>query len=297
MTNEPTSSNSISQRLSPRFAYKRTPTALLPMPTLPERLSLPELPILDLFDIRIATDDETEAHAFAVRWEVYCRELGFEPAERFANHRESDPDDLRSVQVVAFHRPTGNPVGCFRLLLADPGDIRRPFHVEQVCSSQRLGAIPTMGQARLGHAELSRFCITAPFRHFDATAEAPPWGIPREAWDAEIPLHRGLAGMLWLVAARIAVRIRLDYLLTLMEPRLQTLGRAMGLNFQSIGDPVEFRGIRVPYRIDRRSLGALLSLPQTARLLQPLDEAIAHGIEAHPLLASYLACHTARITR
>jgi len=292
----PSPCSSISQRLSPRFAYKRTPTALLPMPTLPDRLTLPEPRILDLFDIRIATDDATEAHAFAVRWEVYCRELGFEPAERFADRRESDADDLRSVQVVAFHRPTGRPVGCFRLLLADPGDIRRPFHVEEVCAGQRLGAIPPVGQARLGHAELSRFCIIAPFRHFDA-GETPPWGIARSAWEAEVPLHRGLAGMLWLVAARIAVRIRLDYLLTLMEPRLQTLGRVMGLNFQPIGDPVEFRGIRIPYRIDRRSLGALLELPQTAALLRPLDQAIASGVAEHPLLASYLACITSRFTR
>lgn len=291
------SSNGSSRRLIPRFTYTRTPTSLMPMPTLPERIVLPDVGILDVFDIRIATDEETEALAFGVRWDVYCRELGFEPAERFPDHHESDADDQRSVQVVAIHRRSGRPAGCFRLLLADPADIRRPFHVEAVCSGLLKGVIPTVGQARLGYAELSRFCIIAPFRHFDAAVEAPPWGIAREEWNAEAPLHRGLAGLMWLVAAQVAVRIRLDYLLTLMESRLQTLGKVMGMNFLSIGDPVEFRGMRVPYRIDRRSLNSLLAVPQTARLLRPLETSIDGAIRSHPLLISYLDSCTARFTR
>lgn len=290
-------SSGSSQRLAPRFTYKRTPTALLPMPTLPERLTLPDPRLAEIFDVRLAADEATEAQAFSVRWEVYCRELGYEPAERFPDRRECDADDRRSVQVVVAHRASARPVGCFRLLLADPADIPRPFHVEQVCGARRLACIPTDGQARLGHAELSRFCIIAPFRHYDAAHEDPPWGIARAAWDAEVPLHRGIAGMMWLAAAHIAVRIRLDFLLTLMEPRLQVLGKVMGLNFQSIGDPVEFRGIRVPYRIDRRSLRALLALPQTAALLRPLQDSIARGIDRHPLLSSYMDSGTARIAR
>lgn len=293
----PASSRSISQRLVPRFTYTRTPTLQMPMPTLPERIILPDLKILDVFDIRIATDDETEALAFSVRWDVYCRELGFEPAERFPDHQESDADDQRSVQVVAIHRRTGRPAGCFRLLLADPADIRRPFHVEAVCSGLLKGVIPTVGQARLGYAELSRFCIIAPFRHFDASVEAPPWGISRDDWNAEAPLHRGLAGLMWLVAAQVAVKLRLDYLLTLMESRLQTLGKVMGMNFLSIGEPVEFRGMRVPYRIDRRSLASLLTVPQTARLLRPLEAAIDDAIRIHPLLVSYMDSHTGRFGR
>ena len=47
--------------------------------------------------LRIACDDATESDAFAVRWQVYCHELGFEPAERFPDRRERDAADLRSV--------------------------------------------------------------------------------------------------------------------------------------------------------------------------------------------------------
>ncbi|MDP2060502.1 MAG: hypothetical protein Q8J97_12240, partial [Flavobacteriaceae bacterium] len=148
-----------------------------------------------------------------------------------------------------------------------------------------------------GCAELSRFCIVAPFRRFDAACEAPPWGIPADQWAAETRHRRSLAGLMWLTAAHIALALRLDYLLTLMEPRLQVLGRAMGLNFVSIGDPVEFCGQRAPYRIDRRSLRTLLLVPQTAALLMPITPGLETGIRTHPLLASYLSSRTARFNR
>lgn len=287
----------ISDRLRPRFTYLRRPTALMPMPTLPERIILPEIGIGEVFDIRVAIDDVTENAAFSVRWEVYCRELGFEPMERFPDHCEHDAADLRSVQVVAYHRSSGRPVGCYRLLMADPVVPAAPFHVEEVCQRLTAGAIPATGLGRLGYAELSRFCIIAPFRRFDAATEAPPFGIAPERWLAEARHRRGLSGLLWLTAARIALELRLDYLLTLMEPRLQQLGKAMGFNFTAIGDPVEFRGERVPYRIDRRALRSLLQVPQTAALLTTILPHLDGDLTLHPLLTPYLSSRTARISR
>lgn len=287
----------ITHRLYPRFTYHRTPSGLMPMPTLPERLVLPEAGIDEVFDVRLATDDTTENDAFRVRWEVYCRELGYEPADRFPDGCERDGADMRSVQVVAYHRATAQPVGCYRLLMADANAPLAPFHVEEVCPRLSAGAIPRDAEARLGCAELSRFCIIAPFRRFDAASEAPPWGLAAERWASETRHRRGLAGLMWLTAAYVAVALRLDYLLTLMEPRLQLLGKAMGFDFQAIGDPVDFRGLRKPYRIDRRALRTLLAVAQTRMLLQPILPGIEAGIGRHPMLASYLASRTVRISR
>lgn len=284
-------------RQVPSFRYQRTPSALMPMPCLPERIVLPEPGIHELFTLRVACDDATEADAFAVRWQVYCNELGYEPADRFPDRCERDAADLRSVQVVAYHRPGGRPVACFRLVMADPAHPRARFHVEQVCPTLAPRAIPDDGEARRGCAELSRFCIIAPFRRFEAGAEAPPWGIDPLRWAAEARLRRGLAGLMWLAAAHIAAELRLDYLLTLMEPRLEVLGRAMGLAFLAIGSPVDFRGLRAPYRIDRRSLRSLLGQQQAAGLLLPLVPALDEGMRRHPLLQPYLAARTNRIDR
>lgn len=287
----------LGSRAVPRFTYQRTPSALMPMPTLPERIVLPQPGIRDVFDIEIACDDQAEAAAFSVRWQVYCDELGFEPADRFPEQQEHDRADLRSVQVIARHRASGRAVGCFRLLMADPVAPTAPFHVEEVCTSIAYGAIPDQPEARLGCAELSRFCIVAPFRRFDAATEAPPWGIDPAVWAAEAVHRRGLAGLMWLAAAHISVSLRLDYLLTLMEPRLQLLGRSMGFNFSPIGAPVEFRGQRVPYRIDRRALRSLLTVPQTAALMAPITGGLDAGIRRHPMLASYLSARTSKFSR
>lgn len=295
MTDQTACLTPIGNRQVPHFRYQRTPSALMPTPSLPERIILPTPDIHGTFALRIACDDATESDAFAVRWQVYCHELGFEPAEHFPDHRERDAADLRSVQVVAYHRPTGRPVACFRLLLADPAHPRALFHVEQVCRDLARRAIPDEGDARRGCAELSRFCIIAPFRRFDAGTEAPPWGIPAERWMSEAGQRRGLAGLMWLAAAHIAAELRLDYLLTLMEPRLEVLGRAMGLAFQAIGSPVDFRGLRAPYRIDRRSLRCLLAQRQAAGLLQPIVPYLEEGMRRHPLLQPYLEARTRRI--
>jgi N-acyl amino acid synthase of PEP-CTERM/exosortase system len=249
----------------------------------------PPLPsIHDVFELRVATDDRTEADAFSVRWQVYCQEYGYEPGERFPDHCECDSADLRSVSVVAYYRATGAPVGCFRLLFADPARVDEPFHLEEVCVERDPGSIPERGNARMGCAEISRFCILAPFRRFTRTADAqPPAGLDAARWESD--RRQNLAALMWLSAAHLAVHLRLDCLLALMEPRLQAACRSIGFTFHPIGPPVEFRGQRVPYRIDRRALRALLALPQTAALLAPIAPRWEAQASAHPQLVNYLA--------
>ncbi len=284
----------LANRAYPRFAYRHTPTAELPLPVLPERIVLPGAAIHDAFVIEIACDDRTEHEAYALRWEVYCHELGYE--EGSPEHKEYDAADQRSVQVVVRHRATGRVAACYRLVMADPDHPDIPFHVEEVCGSIDRLAVPARGEARRGFAELSRFCIAAAYRSHDLVAGPPP-GISAPLWSAEAAHRRGLAGLMWLSAAHIAVSIRLDYLLTLMEPRLRQLGTVMGLGFAAIGGPVEFRGVRVPYRIDRRSLRSLLEARQTAALVGPLRIALDGGIRRHPLLAAYLDNRSGRSLR
>jgi N-acyl amino acid synthase of PEP-CTERM/exosortase system len=285
----------ISNRLYPRFVYQRTPSALMPMPTIPERVFLPECGIHEVFDVRIAIDDAGEDAAFRVRHEVFCRDMGCKfPA---VDGREYNETDQRSVQVVAYHRASGQPVGCYRLIMADPADPLAIFPIEDNCPALVSGSIPTSADARLGCAEISRFCVISSFRKFDAATESTPCGVPAAQWEAETHHRRGLAGLLWLTLAHLAVGLRLDYLVTLTEARLQQLGRTMGFSFLPIGEPVEYYGPRYPFRIDRRSLRAPLLVPQTAALLSPILSGFDAGLRAHPLLASYLSSRTARINR
>jgi len=276
------------------FHYRRLPTLEMPVPTIPENLEIPSPAIHDLFELRLATTPAIEADAYTVRWQVYCRELGYEPAERFPDQREFDAADRTSVQMVAYHRPTGTPVGCFRLLLADPDRLADHFHLEEVCPPIDPWYIPRDGAKRLGYAEISRYCILQPFRRFARQTLA---GYDPARWAAEAPLRNGLAALMWLAAAHIAVTVRLDYILALMEPRLCQVARSWGFVFQQIGDPIAFRGTRAPYRIDRRSVRALLKTPPTDHLIQRAADAWEDQAERHPLLVRYLQRRTERVTR
>lgn len=280
----------LATRVVPTRRYRSMPSLVMPDPGVPDRVLPPQPSINELFELRVAVDDTTEADAFTVRFQVYCEELGYEPRERFDDRCECDRADLRSVSVVAYYRPTGTPVGCYRLLLADPARVDEPFHLEEVCPQRQPGSIPESGDRRMGCAEISRFCIIAPFRRFTrAGAAQPPAGIDPERWEREAPRRSNLAALMWLSAAHLAVHLRLDCILALMEPRLRLLCRSIGFAFEPIGPAVEFRGQRVPYRIDRRALRALLQVPQTAELLAPVAAAWEAQASAHPLLANYLA--------
>lgn len=298
MNNPHASLTPISNRLVPVFRYQRMPSAVMSVPELHgPLLSLPAA-IHELFELRIATDDRTETDAFSVRWQVYCREYGYEPSEHFPDRCECDAADLRSVNVVAYYRATGTPVGCYRLLLADPAHLNSAFHVEEVCVQRQPGSLPEQGTARLGCAELSRFCIIPSFRRCAAAADrTPPAGIDPRRWEAEAPHRLNLAALLWLSAAHLTVHLRLDYLFVLMEPRLHQLCRSAGFTFQPIGPAVDFRGKRVPYRTDRRALRELLRAPQTASLLAPVIGQWEKQAVAHPMLKSYLQARSERFAR
>ncbi len=280
----------LANRLVPAFHYQRMPSLVMPDPIVPDGVLPPQHGIDEIFELRVATDDSTERDAFSVRWQVYCDELGYEPAGRFPDHLEYDAADMRSVSVVAYYRATGMPIGCFRLMLADPQCLAAPFHLEEVCTHLETGMLPRDGSDRLGYTEISRFCIVAPFRRFTRSQDCrPPAAIDAVRWREESQHRQNLASFLWLSAAHLAVHARLDYILALMEPRLQQLARSVGFVFHPIGPGVEFRGLRQPYRIDRRALRALLQDPRTASLLAPLAPAWEAQAVSHPLLVNYLS--------
>ena len=283
--------------LTPRpvpFRYQRLPTLEMPVPNIPENTEIPKPGVHEVFELRVATTRSISADAYAIRWQVYCQEFGYEPAHLFPDQQETDAADHRSVQVVAYYRPTGRPVGCFRLLLTDPLHLDTPFHLEEVCPELIPRSIPRTGERRLGYAEISRYCILAPFRRF---TRRPPSGVDEGQWLAEEPMRRGLATLMWFAAAHLAVHIRLDYILALMEPRLCQLARSWGFCFLPIGAGVDFHGLGLPYRIDRRSIQALLSVPDTAALLAPFLSTWNEQAQQHPLLYNYLEQQTRRLRR
>ena len=55
---------------------------------------------------------------FELRFQVYCLECGFLPAENYPNHRETDEYDVNSAHFCAFDL-SDELVGCVRLVRPD----------------------------------------------------------------------------------------------------------------------------------------------------------------------------------
>ncbi|MGK7950603.1 MAG: GNAT family N-acyltransferase [Xenococcaceae cyanobacterium] len=57
------------------------------------------------FQLIVANTAELKQEVFSIRYQVYCEELNFEPAENFPNGLEKDIYDERSIHYLLQHRP------------------------------------------------------------------------------------------------------------------------------------------------------------------------------------------------
>ena len=71
------------------------------------------------FTVLPATTPDLLDAAHALRYQVYCVEHAFEDPARQVGEREFDRYDSRSIHAVLLYTPTGDVVGCVRLILPE----------------------------------------------------------------------------------------------------------------------------------------------------------------------------------
>ena len=220
-----------------------------------------------LFALRVATTEEEQRQAFAVRYRVYCEELsGFEQKERFPDGLERNPTDDHSVQVLVIRRENAQPVATARLVLTDPTDPTTPLPFEEACSDTLdPWALPQDAAERRSIAEISRVSILGTLRNRSM--------IQSEEERAAVPLmFLGLT----LVCTALAQHADIGSLFGLMEERFAYLCRTYGIQAMPVGPAVSFHGLRVPYQVS----------PEVCRQRFPELTALADAVaaEAFPLL-------------
>lgn len=99
-----------------------------------------------------------ERQVLALRYQVYCHEKGFLPAECYPDRLERDDYDKFSTHIVACNR-TGHVVGALRVV-KPPHDI--PFPFQEKCTN----LFPSLHvPARQRCIEVSRLVISKAYRH------------------------------------------------------------------------------------------------------------------------------------
>jgi N-acyl amino acid synthase of PEP-CTERM/exosortase system len=157
--------------------------------------------------------------SFALRHEVYCRELGFEPIR--ADGLERDAYDHRALHYLLAHVPSGAWAGCVRVVL-DEAAAGLPFEsvFGEVTAARSRGAV----------GEISRLTVSPAYRQ--AVRALPDRPRP----------HAVLVLALTAVAA--TAEAGLERAVCMMKPRLAAQLRTYGIHLAQLTDEVSYRGRR-----------------------------------------------------
>lgn len=202
------------------------------------------------FSIEAAASKRVRDEVFRVRHEVYCEELGFEPVR--PDRRETDAYDAHSIHcLLRTSTEPSHPVGCARLVLANPQDPAAPLPFELTCAATLDRSIIDPSKVpREKIAEVSRLAVRSHFRRRKGEKQAAVVLQDEDFGSAEQPRFPYIPIGLYLGAVAMAKRRGIETLFVLTEPRLQSHFAKLGVKIQQIGGPVEHRGTRVPSMMD-----------------------------------------------
>ncbi|WP_185827589.1 PEP-CTERM/exosortase system-associated acyltransferase [Halomonas nitroreducens] len=208
------------------------------------------------YEFILATKDQDRKKVFALRHEVFLRELHYNMREDSSHHLEQDEYDSTSIHCLIKHRASGLSAGCLRLVM--------PSQEED--SPLRRLPVEIHGRDHFNHpditpydlpkeelCEVSRLAIARPFRAHHSKEEPLPYG-----WDgyrfseAEAKTFPLLAIGLFLCTYSLVGLTGRRHVFAMMEPRLPRLLALSGFHFTKVSETIVYHGIRNAYYIDHR---------------------------------------------
>lgn len=204
---------------------------------------------LQNFEIVSADTPALIDEAHKLRYQVYCEEKGFEDPARYPDGREYDEYDARSVHSLIRHRDSGIYVGVVRLVLPERGNPHALLPMEQHCHLNLAKTHPLLAALpRDAVGEISRFSVSKMFRRRIAE-EGLIYGVSgndgvHPCFDRRLLPHITLG----LIAAfiRMCAQHNVHYCYAVMEPTLLRFLSRFGIQFSTLGEAVDYRGLRVP---------------------------------------------------
>ncbi len=205
------------------------------------------------FRIHRASNKHMLEQAYAVRYQVYCREFGYEDEQRCPRQLEFDQYDTHAQQTLLLHSPSNTPVGCVRLVEANPQMPELPLPFERYCSEALDRDQFDPDEFLPGQlAEFSRLAVVGGFRRRSCD-QGREVNLPRPVFVQE--RQRGhfpvIPVSLFLAALAMLLSSDAEYGVAMIEPRLMRLMRLFGINFEAVGKTMDYHGQRAPYIIHR----------------------------------------------
>lgn len=223
------------------------------------------------FEIVPALSDVLKDHVYAIRHQVYCDELAYEPQR--PDRREHDEYDERSLHVLIRSVRSGEFIGCTRIIRpAQPPLDVLPF--EKVCDAALdRSVVDPRRLPRDTIAEVSRLAVIGRFRRRKGEERAALPLSDSDFGTAAQPRFPYIPIGLYLATVELARLHDISTLFMLTEERLANHFSRLGVNVTAIGVPVEHRGTRIPSMMDTRA-----TLNDLRSILRPLYRTIAADI-------------------
>jgi N-acyl amino acid synthase of PEP-CTERM/exosortase system len=198
--------------------------------------------------VRPEDDPTLMTSVFALRFDVYCVERGFLPAQEHPDSLESDERDAASAHFCALDL-RGELAGCVRLV---PADVEGRFPFQDHCPSLfEHSRLPEPGLA----AEISRLMVHPRYRRrrgdtlegVTIAADSAP-AVERRNDSPQIMLS--MFRQMYLFSLANGTR----YWYAAMERPLARVLARLGFAFQQVGEETDYYGPVAPYLADLREL-------------------------------------------
>jgi N-acyl amino acid synthase of PEP-CTERM/exosortase system len=215
--------------------------------------------VVEMFDSRIAELQQTQA----LRYQVYCEERRFLPAEDYPDRVEIDEYDPHSIHFGSFDA-AGELVGTVRIVQRNPLGFPMMRHCAiDVDACRVLDRIPRV-------AEISRLAIS---RDFHGEGDGLR-GIETAGAIIDSRLRRShrqsVVVSLYRAIYQASRRNEISHLLAAMEVTLRRLLGKFHFPFVQIGPPADYFGPVVPFVLDLDELDRVLAV-KAPKLLAELQ--------------------------
>ena len=234
---------------------------------------------IQFLEPQVAVNQALKEEAFKIRHNVYCEELAFEEVKE--GGQEKDEFDDQSIFSLIKHKPTNIYTSCVRVVrIQKAGQI---LPIEKFClDSITNEELHPKRFNRSEICEISRLAVKADFRRRKTDQfKGSGTGVIQETSYSEVELRcfPFIAIGLYMAAATMAIDTGIRHVYVMMEPRLARSMSFVGIKFQSLGEPIEYHGLRAPYYINPEMFLSNLS-PGFKNLYKAIEREIADQINS-----------------
>ena len=196
--------------------------------------------------------------SFELRYQVYCLERGFLPAERYPTAIETDAFDAHSLHIGTLD-PLGALVGTARL-------VRPSAEGLPIFEHCQLSGGVELQRARVTGVEVSRLAVSRQYRRSRDGGGALVVALYRSLYE----VSKTFGYTHWLVAT---------------EPSLQRLVAKFGFPFRQIGPEVDYLGPVAPYLMDLSEFDRVVMSGKHSAL-ETFHDVLKRDLASSPQLAT-----------